>query len=348
MGENGSFQGLWIPREILLLPISIMQKVLLAEIMALSQRKGVCFASNKYLADFIHTSPDTVKRCLAGLKEAGYISITGPTCTRKICICTSNLVQKCTTLGAESPELGAKMHHDEHSYLVQNAPDLVQNRPNLVQKCTTLGAESPELGAKMHLIEYREYKENIGENIAGGSGNPDSAPPNIQPNTKNQNKGDVSSILGEPEDIQTCTERESEWTRERALKYAQVRWQSIQGLDITPFQADFIARQLLKFGKLWVDKAFEELLFKGNEIQGNKFSYLRRMLESWEESGSKEPWKSRLRAKESGQSNGMAVQPQSTGDGFAVFGKSGSYGNSKLDICRQVYEMAGGMDGDDE
>ena len=308
MGENGSFQGLWIPREILLLPISIMQKVLLAEIMALSQRKGACFASNKYLADFIHTSTDTVKRCLTGLKEAGYISITGPTCTRKICICKSNLVQKCTELGAESPELGAKMHH----------------------------------------IEYREYKENIGENIAGGSGNPDSAPPNTQPNTKNQNKGNVSSILGEPEDIQTCTERESEWTRERALKYAQVRWQSIQGLDITPFQADFIARQLLKFGKLWVDKAFEELLFKGNEIQGNKFSYLRRMLESWEESGSKEPWKSRLRAKESGQSNGMAVQPQSTGDDFAVFGKSGSYGNSKLDICRQVYEMAGGMDGDDE
>ena len=128
MGENGSFQGLWIPREILLLPISIMQKVLLAEIMALSQRKGVCFASNKYLADFIHTSPDTVKRCLAGLKEAGYISITGPTCTRKICICTSNLVQK----------------------------------------CTTLGAESPELGAKMHLIEYREYKENAKKTLAKG------------------------------------------------------------------------------------------------------------------------------------------------------------------------------------
>ena len=200
----------------------------------------------------------------------------------------------------------------------------------------------------MHHIEYREYKENIGENIAGGSGNPDSAPPNTQPNTKNQNKGNVSSILGEPEDIQTCTERASEWTRERALKYAQVRWQSIQGLDITPFQADFIAGQLLKFGKLWVDKAFEELLFKGNEIQGNKFSYLRRMLESWEESGSKEPWKSRQRTRESGQSNGMAVQPQNIGDGFAAFGKFSTYGNSKLDICRQVYEMAGGSDGDDE
>ena len=348
MGENGSFQGLWIPREILLLPISIMQKVLLAEIMALSQRKGACFASNKYLADFIHTSTDTVKRCLTGLKEAGYISITGPTCTRKICICKSNLVQKCTELGAESPELGAEMHHDEHSNLVQNAPHLVQNRPNLVQKCTELGAESPELGAEMHHIEYREYKENIGENIAGGSGNPDSAHPNTQPNTKNQNTGNVSSILGEPEDIQTCTERASEWTRERALKYAQVRWQSIQGLDITPFQADFIAGQLLKFGKLWVDKAFEELLFKGNEIQGNKFSYLRRMLESWEESGSKEPWKSRQRTRESGQSNGMAVQPQNIGDGFAAFGKFSTYGNSKLDICRQVYEMAGGSDGDDE
>ena len=327
MGENGSFQGLWIPREILLLPISITQKVLLAEIMALSQRQGVCFASNKYLADFIHKSSDTVKRCLAGLKEAGYISITGSTCTRKICICASQLGAKCTSLGAESPELGAKMHHDEHSNLVQKRPNLVQKRPNLVQKRPNLVQKCTSLGAEMHHIEYREnIEENIEENIAGGSGGPDSAPPNIQ----------------------TCTERASEWTRERALKYAQVRWQSIQGLDITPFQADFIARQLLKFGKLWVDKAFEELLFKGNEIQGNKFSYLRRMLESWEESGSKEPWKSRLRAKESGQSNGMAVQPQSTGDDFAVFGKSGSYGNSKLDICRQVYEMAGGMDGDDE
>ena len=340
MGENGSFQGLWIPREILLLPISITQKVLLAEFLALNKSNG-CFASNQYLADFMQLSVDSIKKHLRRLKAAGYIDIQGGNYSRYIV-----LNKAIINGGKNSPNMVENLPPTWWKKFPQHGG---KSSPNGGKSSPNGGKSSPNMVEKITHIEYREnIEENIEENIAGGSGSPDSAPPNTQPNIKNQNKGNVSSILGEPEDIQTCTERASEWTRERALKYAQVRWQSIQGLDITPFQADFIARQLLKFGKLWVDKAFEELLFKGNEIQGNKFSYLRRMLESWEESGSKEPWKSRLRAKESGQSNGMAVQPQSTGDGFAVFGKSGSYGNSKLDICRQVYEMAGGMDGDDE
>lgn len=326
MGE--SIQGLWIPGEILELPISATQKFLLAELLVLGKGEKGCFASNQYLADFMGLSINSIQKHIGFLKSAGYICVANEGRFRRIVVKGIKNYMG----GIKNSTLGCKNLHGEGVIF------------------STLGCKNLHSGVeKITPIEYREnIKENIEENIAGGSGGPDSAPPNTQPNIQNQNKGNVSSILGEPEDIQTCTERESEWTRERALKYAQVRWQSIQGLDITPFQADFIARQLLKFGKLWVDKAFEELLLKGNEIQGNKFSYLRRMLESWEESGSKEPWKSRQRARESGQSNGMAVQPQSTGDAFAVFSKSGSYGNSKLDICRQVYEMAGGMDGDDE
>lgn len=41
MEENGGFQGLWIPREIWLLPMGIVQKNLLAELVAHQQGMGV-------------------------------------------------------------------------------------------------------------------------------------------------------------------------------------------------------------------------------------------------------------------------------------------------------------------
>ena len=41
MEESGGFQGLWIPREIWLLPMGIVQKNLLAELVAHQQGMGV-------------------------------------------------------------------------------------------------------------------------------------------------------------------------------------------------------------------------------------------------------------------------------------------------------------------
>ena len=196
----------------------------------------------------------------------------------------------------------------------------------------------------------REYieniKENIGDNIARSSCcNSPPVSQNVKQNNGEQLDGNVSSILGEPEDIREPKSEVPEEAREKALRYAQVRWQSIQGLDITPFQAKFVAEYMLRFGKKWIDKAFDELLLRGDEIKGNKFSYFRRMLERWEESGSDEPWK---RKQAGGYQQGARPHQglkNDTDGGFdGILGSAP--GSSKMDICRRAYEMAGMMGGD--
>lgn len=50
-------------------------KLLYAEITALQEACGYCFASNKYLADNFGVKPDTITRLLSNLVDAGYINI---------------------------------------------------------------------------------------------------------------------------------------------------------------------------------------------------------------------------------------------------------------------------------
>lgn len=196
----------------------------------------------------------------------------------------------------------------------------------------------------------REYieniKENIGDNIARSSCcNSPPVSQNAKQNNGEQLDGNVSSILGEPEDIREPKSEVPEEAREGALRYAQVRWQSIQGLDITPFQAKFVAEYMLRFGKKWIDKAFDELLLRGDEIKGNKFSYFRRMLERWEESGSDEPWKRKQAGGYQQSARPYQDVKNDTGGGFdGILGSAP--GSSKMDICRRAYEMAGMMGGD--
>jgi DNA-binding MarR family transcriptional regulator len=53
--------------------ITLQQKVLLCFIQALSNSKGYCFASNKYLADLIGVKKDSVTKMLQKLEDYGFI-----------------------------------------------------------------------------------------------------------------------------------------------------------------------------------------------------------------------------------------------------------------------------------
>jgi hypothetical protein len=73
MDHNRAFKGVWIPAAIWLDEgISPVEKVLLAEIESLDHGKG-CFASNTYLAEFLHTSPNRVANLLSKLRKGGYL-----------------------------------------------------------------------------------------------------------------------------------------------------------------------------------------------------------------------------------------------------------------------------------
>lgn len=68
--------GLWIPVEIEVLPLSLTEKVLLAEIVALD-RVGECFASNEHFSKLLGIRPDSASRMISKLKKLGYIKQTG-------------------------------------------------------------------------------------------------------------------------------------------------------------------------------------------------------------------------------------------------------------------------------
>ena len=338
MEENGGFQGLWIPREIWLLPMGIVQKNLLAELIALSKNKNGCYASNQYLAEFMQLGVDSIKKYIKNLKDTGYIDVQGGNYSRCITINWQQI-----NGGKSSPmcsEHGGKNYTMSEQDGGKFSPDGGKSSPDR-------GKNYPMMVENFPPREYIEnIKENIGDNIARSSCcNSPPVSQNVKQNNGEQLDGNVSSILGEPEDIREPKSEVPEEAREGALRYAQVRWQSIQGLDITTFQAQFVADYMLRFGKKWIDKAFDELLLRGDEIKGNKFSYFRRMLERWEESGSDEPWK---RKQTGGYQQGARPHQglkNDTDGGFdGILGAAP--GSSKMEICRRAYEMAGMMGGD--
>lgn len=55
--------------------LSPQEKILYAEITALSNKEGVCFAGNKYFADLYSLTNVTISRQLSHLEEQGYIKI---------------------------------------------------------------------------------------------------------------------------------------------------------------------------------------------------------------------------------------------------------------------------------
>ena len=69
-------KGLWIPAKILLnKDLSDKEKIILSMILYLSEEKGSCFASNKYIANIVNVTPERVSKIISSLKDKGYISV---------------------------------------------------------------------------------------------------------------------------------------------------------------------------------------------------------------------------------------------------------------------------------
>lgn len=69
-------KGIWIPAEILLNKnLSDKEKVILAMILYLSEEKGSCFASNKYIASIVNVTHERVSKIISSLKDKGYVSV---------------------------------------------------------------------------------------------------------------------------------------------------------------------------------------------------------------------------------------------------------------------------------
>lgn len=69
-------KGLWIPAEILLnKELSDKEKIILSMILYLSEEKGSCFASNKYIANIVKVTHERVSKIISSLKDKGYVNV---------------------------------------------------------------------------------------------------------------------------------------------------------------------------------------------------------------------------------------------------------------------------------
>ena len=69
-------KGLWIPSEILLnKDLSDKEKIILSMILYLSEEKGSCFASNKYIANIVNVTPERVSKIISSLKGKRYVRV---------------------------------------------------------------------------------------------------------------------------------------------------------------------------------------------------------------------------------------------------------------------------------
>jgi hypothetical protein len=75
MEQKRDFKGIWIPAEIWLLDIPVMEKLFLVEIDSLDNKDG-CFASNKYFSDFFKISKGRCSQIIKSLEEKEFITIT--------------------------------------------------------------------------------------------------------------------------------------------------------------------------------------------------------------------------------------------------------------------------------
>lgn len=73
---NSDFRGVWIPKSIWLHPeLSMLDKVLLAEIHNLAQTDTSCSASNKYFAEFCGCSERSISSSISKLIKLNMVSV---------------------------------------------------------------------------------------------------------------------------------------------------------------------------------------------------------------------------------------------------------------------------------
>lgn len=69
-------KGLWIPAEIILnKDLSDKEKIILSMVLYLSEEKGSCFASNKYIANIVNVTPERVSKIISSLRDKEYIRV---------------------------------------------------------------------------------------------------------------------------------------------------------------------------------------------------------------------------------------------------------------------------------
>jgi DNA-binding MarR family transcriptional regulator len=133
--------GLFVPLELINnQELDWVNKILLSEITSLSKLDKGCYASNKWLSDFIGMETSSLQRRLKFLVENGYIITTnkykGKKCIGRIITPTGKVMgAKDSSMGASATTMGATATNDGsecyHSMGAGNDPMITDNNSDI-------------------------------------------------------------------------------------------------------------------------------------------------------------------------------------------------------------------------
>ena len=123
------FNGIWIPEEIWELEdLNPMQRIFLSKVHALSQKDGLCWAGDDFLAEALRVSPQYVRKMRQTLCESEYLECQGYGHQRKM---TINLkVKEATTVATKKTK--------KQPQLQKKQPQLQDLQPEAQLKATTV------------------------------------------------------------------------------------------------------------------------------------------------------------------------------------------------------------------
>ena len=140
-------KGIWIPFEIWeLADLSPMQRILLAKIHALSQKDGVCWAGDEYLAEALVCTPQYIRKMRKDLCETEYIACEGYGHKRKMTV-----LSKATTVASNDWNKQPQLQELQQSLQVE---------ATTVAKVATTVAESiePSIEKNKEQVKSRRFK----------------------------------------------------------------------------------------------------------------------------------------------------------------------------------------------
>jgi DNA-binding MarR family transcriptional regulator len=131
--------GLWLPKDILYTSLSDTEKIMLAEIFALSNGRP-CTASNQQIGDYLRMSKQKVMRTIKSLEKKNYIKINRPT----------SVIREITPINNDSIKNDTPINNDS----IKNELNSIKNDTEIV---SNLIANS--------IKNDTQYNNNINNNI---------------------------------------------------------------------------------------------------------------------------------------------------------------------------------------
>ena len=156
-------KGLWIPAEIILnKDLSDKEKIILSMVLYLSEEKGSCFASNKYIANIVNVTPERVSKIISSLRDKEYIRVNLKYKTDSKEIEERQITPKPQNINRYSQKQQEGIGNNNYSYSEKQPYPIGENSKDIINNIKNKNNYNKELHIKKNNkvnFEQRDYTD---------------------------------------------------------------------------------------------------------------------------------------------------------------------------------------------